>query len=118
MTRLIQWFKDLFRLQTFGSLRSPAWPRVRAEHLKENPFCIVTGSTKNPEVHHLLPVHKFPSLELDPKNLITLSRNSMGCNIHLLFGHLGDYKNYNLSVWDDAIAFNKRIISNKLNQHD
>ncbi len=120
MDRFLQQLLDFWRGtgSLFGGLRSRRWSKVREEFLEQNPTCAVTGSKENLEVHHILPFHKFPNLELDKRNLITLSRKTMGCNIHLLFGHFGNYQNYNPSVYDDAELFNKKIIGNKLNQHE
>jgi hypothetical protein len=48
------------------------------------------------QVHHILPFHLNPQLELDPSNLITLCMGKLEC--HLIIGHGGDYKDYNPSV--------------------
>jgi 5-methylcytosine-specific restriction protein A len=90
--------------------RSNGWPKVRAEFLKTHPACCVCGSTKNLEVHHVLPVHLFPEKELDPNNLITLCESKKyGVNCHLFFGHLGDYKKYNPNVRKDAAGWNRKL---------
>lgn len=55
------------------------------------------------EVHHMLPFHLFSQKELDPKNLITLCEDGIGhTNCHLIFGHLGNFKNYNKTVVEDS----------------
>lgn len=85
--------------------RSPKWRTVRKEFLKNNTKCAACGSTKDLEVHHIVPVHIDSSKELDMDNLITLCAESC----HILFGHLMDFKSHNPSVIDDCI-----IISNKI----
>ena len=78
--------------------RSRHWREVRKEHLKANPTCKMCGGRKRLQVHHILPVHLYPSLELDRTNLITLCRGKKyGVDCHLLIGHLGDFKTYNPS---------------------
>ena len=79
--------------------RSPLWPEVRAAFLKTHPTCEATGTSHNLEVHHVLPFHDDPELELTPGNLITLRRD-----VHLLLGHLDDWTSYNPHVRADAAA--------------
>lgn len=88
--------------------RSPKWPKVRDEHLKVQPECQVCGSKLDPQVHHLVPFHDKPELELDPTNLVTLC-GPKHLNHHLSFGHLGDFKCYNhhLKEWLKAIKDRK-----------
>lgn len=74
--------------------RSPSWPTVRAAHLKEHPTCWACGNDRDLEVHHVLPFHLFPHLELDPHNLLTLCE-TIGHNCHLNVGHLGSWRRYN-----------------------
>ena len=76
--------------------RSGQWPRVRKEFLKKNTFCAVCVE-RDPtmlEVHHIVPFHEDRSLELEPKNLITLcSEDANDC--HFVFGHNGNWKKCN-----------------------
>lgn len=86
-----------------GVLRSNKWPAVRAEHLRKYPTCAVCGGSKYQEVHHKLPFHLHPEMELEPTNLITLCEsNKNGVNCHLFVGHLGNYKSFNVAVDSDA----------------
>lgn len=78
--------------------RSPKWTSVRKEHIKNYPTCAACGSSKNLDVHHIIPYHINPSLELDPNNLITLC--SKYC--HFTFGHFMDWKSWNINVKKDA----------------
>lgn len=93
-----------------GAKRSSKWKMVKEAYLKEHPECAICGSTAKIEVHHVIPFHLAPDLELDPTNFITLCENKKyGVNCHLLFGHLGNYKRTNLTIREDAIIWNMRI---------
>jgi hypothetical protein len=94
-----------------GVERSPHWAKVRREFLKQNPTCAVCGDTKNLNVHHKKPFHLHPELELDPNNLITLCETrSYGVYCHLLFGHLGNFKNYNPNVDHDVAIWKDKLL--------
>lgn len=58
------------------------------KYRKLHPLCEITGSNKNVQVHHIIPVFADPSLAADMNNMISLSTSA---NIHLLFGHNGDF---------------------------
>ena len=96
-----------------GAGRSNQWPKIRKEYLKEHSNCAVCGGTKKCEVHHKVPFHQNPELELDKNNLITLCESKKnGVTCHLFVGHLGNYKSFNENVEADAkIWYNK--IKNK-----
>ena len=85
--------------------RSSKWPKVRKDYLEENPSCAACGRTRSLEVHHKLPVHLYPDLELDPSNLIGLCDNPC----HLLFGHLMNYKSYNKNVVEDCEVYLNKV---------
>jgi hypothetical protein len=78
--------------------RSSNWRNVRAEHLKQYPECAACGRKDNLEVHHIIPYHICPDKELDPTNLITLCDKYC----HFVFGHLMDYKSWNVNVIEDC----------------
>lgn len=80
------------------AVRSPKWKKVRESHLQNENYCRGCGSTKKLEVHHKIPVHIAPELELDPDNLITLCDSYC----HLVLGHLMDYKSWNIDVDKDC----------------
>ena len=62
------------------------------------------------EVHHIVPYHKNPNLELDSSNLITLCESkSYGIVCHRSVGHIGDYKKTNPNVVEDAAYWNKKL---------
>ena len=99
---MIDWILNLFQERTFGAARSPKWSEVRKSFIALHPTCAVCGTKgsflKPNEVHHKQPFHINNALELDEKNLITL------CRIHhLWFGHLGNFKSYNVTIEEDAI---------------
>lgn len=88
-----------------GASRSPRWARVRKEHLAREPACEACGRGTRLEVHHVVPFHLAPELELDPDNLMTL------CDppCHLWVGHLGDYKSWNADAREDAEGWLEKI---------
>lgn len=83
----------------FCANRSSGWYNVRNEYVRLHPYCAVCGSVKKLQVHHIVPFSKNPALELDPNNLITLCESH---HCHLIFGHLGSFKSYNVDVRKDA----------------
>jgi 5-methylcytosine-specific restriction endonuclease McrA len=85
--------------------RSYRWSEVRKQHLKEHPSCYACGKDKKLEVHHKVPVHISPELELDPSNLVTLCADPC----HLLFGHLMNFKSYNKSVVEDCSVYLNKV---------
>ncbi len=102
---MINWIRDLFDPAVFGGRRrSKHWRRVRNEHIKKFPLCAVTGSKKKVEVHHIEDFSSNPVRELDPTNLISLRRD-----IHLLFGHCGNYKSINPDVVKDAELWKTKL---------
>lgn len=84
--------------------RSPQWPRVEREFKTTHPRCEACGTGKGLlAVHHVMPFHINPRLELDPANLITLCEAWIGGNkCHLRIGHLGNWKKWNPNVRADA----------------
>lgn len=96
-----------------GAKRSSKWRKVRREHLKKHHKCAVCKSTRKLEVHHIIPFHLAPDLELEPKNLITLCENNKyGINCHLLIGHLGNYRRTNPNVQTDVLMWNIKLGKN------
>jgi 5-methylcytosine-specific restriction endonuclease McrA len=99
----------MFSILGFGRLRyavrSPRWRTVRKEFMKNNDKCAACGSTRDLEVHHVIPVHIDKSKELDMDNLITLCAESC----HILFGHLMDFKSHNPLVREDCGLMSNKI---------
>jgi 5-methylcytosine-specific restriction endonuclease McrA len=85
--------------------RSTQWAKVRAAYLRAYPRCAACDRSELVEVHHIVPFHIAPELELQQSNLIALCENKKnGINCHLYLGHLGNYKSYNTTVRLDAEA--------------
>lgn len=84
-------------------LRSSKWNDVRNMHLVLNRQCAACGSDKELQVHHILPFHLRPDLELKLENLITLCMGDTNC--HLDIGHGGSFTSYNPNVVSDARRF-------------
>ena len=82
---------------------------VRKEHLKKASGLRSCGGRKEVEVHHIRPFHLDRALELEPTNLITLC-NHLRC--HLLIGHLGSYRSWNVDVRKMAASM-LRLIANR-----
>lgn len=108
MFQVVNWIKSLFPVMLGG--RSGKWSSVRKEWLRLNPTCAVCGYKakllKPLEVHHCVPFNIDPNKELDFTNLITLCRPH-----HILFGHLMNFKSWNLEVREDAKKFLDKIIN-------
>lgn len=88
----------------FGS-RSGKWKTVRKNHLINNPECAACGRKNNLEVHHIEPYQLNPERELDPTNLITLCDDYC----HFVFGHLMDYRSWNVNVVEDCKRYKEQI---------
>lgn len=90
--------------------RSGKWPTVRKNFLLLNPRCAVCDGSRNLEVHHKKPFHVEPALELIFSNLITLCESKKsGINCHLFVGHLGNFKNINPNVVEDAAFWKAKL---------
>lgn len=90
------------------AIRSPAprssqWPALRRKFLEAHPSCAACGGTSLVEPHHIVPVHKDKTRELDETNLLPLC---MGYDrhCHLLIGHSGSFVRTNERVVEDAAA--------------
>lgn len=81
--------------------RHKDWPSIRKKHLDRHPCCAACGSCLKPEVHHIVPVHLDPSLELDLNNLITLCDKYC----HFVFGHFMNYRSWNPDVVKDSQVY-------------
>lgn len=93
-----------------GKARSKMWSKVRDEHLNGNRNCAVCNGNKRLRVHHKLPFHLRPDLELDKMNLVTLCEGK-GLNCHLVFGHLGCFKSYNAAIVVDVEIWRRKIFN-------
>lgn len=90
--------------------RSSKWSKVRKDFLSVNNYCAACGSRdKKLEVHHKIPVHINPDLELEISNLITLCADPC----HLVFGHLMNFKYYNTDIDNDAPVYLNKVKNRK-----
>lgn len=107
---LLTWLRAVFLTRpVLTQGRSGRWAAVRANYLEKNDVCAACGKSKALEVHHVIPVHINPDLELSEDNLITLCRTTC----HLLIGHLGDWHNSNKHVREDAAHIFSRVLDSK-----
>lgn len=83
--------------------RSPHWPQYRKAHLAREPACLACGGVKELQVHHVVPFHVRPALELVEANLMTLCE-APGRECHLNVGHHGDWRKFNPRAREDAAA--------------
>lgn len=73
--------------------RSSSWRTVRKEHIQNFPYCAICRKKKGLEVHHIVPFHMDPSLELEPTNLVTFCRKH-----HFIYGHIENWKARNVKI--------------------
>jgi 5-methylcytosine-specific restriction protein A len=88
----INLIKHSLRDVGISAKRSSRWPTLEKHFKAAHPTCAACGSKKRLNVHHCMPFHLDPSLELDPNNLITLCMGAKEC--HLRLGHGGSFKQY------------------------
>lgn len=101
---------DIEKQKTHGKERSKDWPKARREFLKNNPICSVCERKTKLNVHHIKPFHLHPELELDPNNFTTLCENDKGgVNCHLHYGHLGNFKSFNVDVIKNSEEWRLKI---------
>lgn len=67
---------------TYEGPRASEWVQVRSDFVRKHPRCEACGSGYNLNVHHIVPFHERPDLELMEDNLITLCREH-----HFRIGH-------------------------------
>jgi len=74
--------------------RSPQWRSISSAYERENPKCAACGATTKLQVHHVMPFHLDPALELDVSNFVTLCMEGDN-DCHLRIGHGGNFRAYN-----------------------
>ena len=92
----MNWLFNFFIDRTFGVRRHSQWNEVRKAYLQKNPncaYCETKGKIISNHVHHVMPVWKFPKLELAFSNLITLCPRH-----HFEIGHFQNYRDYNPKI--------------------
>lgn len=105
ITRILHYLKDLFRGNLLGGLRSSDWYWFKKMYEGICPKeCRCCGTKRKVELHHIVPFHEDPSLELDVNNVIWLCRTC-----HHLLGHLKFWKSHNVNVEEDAKVLRNKI---------
>ena len=90
---------------TLGASRSPLWEQTRKDYEKTSiKVCPVCGTIKRIELHHILPFHLYPALELVFTNLMWLCRDC-----HYRWGHLWSWRSYNSNVLEDTEIWKEKI---------
>jgi len=79
---------------TYEGPRASEWVQVRSDFVRKHPRCEACGSGYNLNVHHIIPFHERPDLELVEDNLITLCREH-----HFRIGHDPDGKGPRKPSW-------------------
>ena len=97
--------------KTKGKKRSRKWRKVRNAFKKKHPFCAGCGRKTFLQIHHIVPFHVAPELELRHSNLITLceKKNSSSKSCHFIFGHLYSWRSYNEDIKTDSKIWKKKI---------
>lgn len=91
-------------IESITQPRSTSWPTARRHHLAWEPGCAVCDKTEDVNVHHIIPFHIQPKLELVDSNMITLCPDH-----HFQIGHLWNYRRWNPHVREDAALLRQRI---------
>lgn len=94
-----------------GANRNSKWPKLRNSLIKDAGKCSVCDGIDFLTVHHIIPFHIRPDLELSRENLVVLCE-SPKMNCHFIFGHRRDWKNYNKNILED-IKILRKIIHGK-----
>ena len=98
--KLAAWFDR----GALGVARDSRWNDLRNDFARQNPACQICGSKKKLQIHHILPVWKFPKEELDWKNLCALCDKH-----HFYFAHLGSYRSWNDTIRTDIDVWKRKI---------
>ena len=78
--------------------RSPKWAALSKHYKLEHPRCAGCGTLQGVQVHHIIPFHTDPTMELNVSNLISLCKG----RCHLKIGHGGSYQSFNPLARQDA----------------
>jgi len=97
--------RQFFDPRNCGAKRSSKWPALEKKFLSEHPTCEACG-VKAETVHHRLPFHKYPRLELDERNLHSICEKH---SCHLMVGHLGSWASYNEDLVEDSARMLNKI---------
>jgi len=107
---LIQKLRDFFRLGSMGASRSPKWEQFKKQFELTHPkICAVCGRKNKNQLHHKLPFHISPENELNADNVMWLCEGLGTGNHHLWWGHLGNFKSWNVNVTEDTSIWRDKI---------
>lgn len=102
---MINFLRDFFDPAVFGGAkRSPKWRQTKKAFAKFSPKICPCGSKKRIQLHHVIPFHIAPELELDFSNLIWLCSKC-----HLLIAHLRFFPSWNEDVRKDMEWLKQKI---------
>lgn len=94
--------------------RAKGWPKARERYLQLHPLCALCGGDNCLAVHHRKPFHRFPALELEPTNLLTLCQDGPGgLNCHLIVGHGGNWQDW-IEDAEDAASRIKTMLEGRV----
>ena len=92
-----------------GAKRSKDWPAFRKEQIKKHPFCAVCKRTSRLQLHHKIPFHVAPELELSEQNTVVLCARIKVLNCHIVYGHLGNFQRINPFVDADIAEWSTKL---------
>jgi len=82
--------------------RSAQWAEAARWFLKEHSRCAACGGDDRVQVHHVLPVDRYPELEFDESNMVSLCMSPLECHVNLGHGGDGSMRFWNPFVIADA----------------
>jgi hypothetical protein len=90
----MQMLQFVFRNAGWAALNPDAARKAKDAmdvYRKAHPVCELSGSKKNVQIHHIIPVWQAPELAAEQSNFIALSASA---HIHLIWGHNGNFGKY------------------------
>lgn len=92
-----------------GKPRSPQWPKKEKEYKAAHPQCTCCGSKANLQVHHKVPYHVKPELELEDSNLMAACRYC-----HFVVCHENNWSNVVTDVDKQAKFHRDRVEKHRM----
>lgn len=91
--------------------RSPHWGKFKKAYFKKyGKACEVCGRKSFVQLHHVIPFHVRPDLELMEWNVVGLCEPPHKVRkCHLIYGHLGDWRWFDPDVKEVAASVKKKI---------
>ena len=87
--------------------RSSKWSALEKSFKKQFPTCACCRTNKKVQIHHIVPFHVSPELELEPTNLISLCMSKRMC--HLQIAHCGSFRKWTENIRQYASILSKDI---------